>query len=123
MFFFFKQKTAYEIKECDWSSDVCSSDLGSSADAVYIGRGSPFGNPFVIGRDGDRDEVCDKFERYIEQKPQLIALVKRKLHGKNLVCFCAPQRCHGETLLRIANATIRAEQNRAFVYSKNHGDV
>ena len=28
-FFFFKQKTAYEIKECDWSSDVCSSDLGS----------------------------------------------------------------------------------------------
>ena len=27
VFFFFKQKTAYEIKECDWSSDVCSSDL------------------------------------------------------------------------------------------------
>eukprot|EP01046_Picozoa_sp_COSAG06_P099784 COSAG06_NODE_45906_length_351_cov_0.690476_1_plen_54_part_10 len=23
---FFKQKTAYEISECDWSSDVCSSD-------------------------------------------------------------------------------------------------
>src|ERR1051326_2839656 len=27
LFFFFKQKTAYEIKECDWSSDMCSSDL------------------------------------------------------------------------------------------------
>src|SRR6056300_1381747 len=26
-FLFFKQKTAYEISECDWSSDVCSSDL------------------------------------------------------------------------------------------------
>src|SRR5210317_1734477 len=26
LFFFFKQKTAYEISECDWSSDVCSSD-------------------------------------------------------------------------------------------------
>src|SRR5213080_5545713 len=26
-FFFFKQKTAYEIPLCDWSSDVCSSDL------------------------------------------------------------------------------------------------
>ena len=25
--FFFKQKTAYEIVDCDWSSDVCSSDL------------------------------------------------------------------------------------------------
>src|SRR5213596_2991251 len=28
-FFFFKQKTAYEIRPCDWSSDVCSSDLPS----------------------------------------------------------------------------------------------
>ena len=27
LFFFFKQKTAYEIVDCDWSSDVCSSDL------------------------------------------------------------------------------------------------
>jgi len=27
VFFFFKQKTAYEISDCDWSSDVCSSDL------------------------------------------------------------------------------------------------
>ena len=30
VFFFFKQKTAYEIYQCDWSSDVCSSDLGPS---------------------------------------------------------------------------------------------
>src|SRR5216117_972924 len=29
MFFFFKQKTAYEIRKGDWSSDVCSSDLPS----------------------------------------------------------------------------------------------
>jgi len=26
-YFFLKQKTAYEIVDCDWSSDVCSSDL------------------------------------------------------------------------------------------------
>ena len=30
--FFFKQKTAYEIYQCDWSSDVCSSDLNQAAD-------------------------------------------------------------------------------------------
>ena len=30
-FFFFKQKTAYEIYQCDWSSDVCSSDLDNEA--------------------------------------------------------------------------------------------
>ena len=31
-FFFFKQKTAYEIYQCDWSSDVCSSDLITNED-------------------------------------------------------------------------------------------
>src|SRR3546814_13560839 len=31
MFFFFKQKTAYEMRISDWSSDVCSSDLPSAA--------------------------------------------------------------------------------------------
>src|SRR3546814_8695607 len=30
-FFFFKQKTAYEMRISDWSSDVCSSDLSSAA--------------------------------------------------------------------------------------------
>ena len=30
IFFFFKQKTAYEIYQCDWSSDVCSSDLNKN---------------------------------------------------------------------------------------------
>src|SRR3546814_15258756 len=30
--FFFKQKTAYEVRISDWSSDVCSSDLGRQAD-------------------------------------------------------------------------------------------
>ena len=38
--FFFKQKTAYEIKECDWSSDVCSSDLylGKELDRCNYGK-------------------------------------------------------------------------------------
>src|SRR3546814_7621968 len=31
MFFFFKQKTAYEVRISDWSSDVCSSDLDDPA--------------------------------------------------------------------------------------------
>jgi len=30
-FCFFKQKTSYEIVDCDWSSDVCSSDLDQEA--------------------------------------------------------------------------------------------
>src|SRR2546430_4023228 len=43
LFFFFKQKTAYEI-DCDWSSDVCSSDPGSDrffSSAVYSAGATP----------------------------------------------------------------------------------
>src|SRR3546814_6763411 len=39
VFFFFKQKTAYEMRISDWSSDVCSSDLSRRCDlAARIGR-------------------------------------------------------------------------------------
>src|SRR3546814_6630970 len=40
MCFFFKQKTAYEMRISDWSSDVCSSDLRlrAASDAVLPGR-------------------------------------------------------------------------------------
>ena len=38
IFFFFKQKTAYEIYQCDWSSDVCSSDLDIVV-AIYHDQG------------------------------------------------------------------------------------
>src|SRR3546814_1559930 len=34
VFFFFKQKTAYEMRISDWSSDVCSSDLAAAAAAA-----------------------------------------------------------------------------------------
>src|SRR3546814_6004733 len=36
--FFFKQKTAYEMRISDWSSDVCSSDLGREGGAVLEAR-------------------------------------------------------------------------------------
>ena len=39
--------------------------VGMPAGAIYIGRGSPWGNPFVIGEHGTRDEVCDKFKRHL----------------------------------------------------------
>src|SRR3546814_4950294 len=34
--FFFKQKTAYELRISDWSSDVCSSDLGAADDVARL---------------------------------------------------------------------------------------
>lgn len=63
-------------------------------DSIYIGRGSKWGNPFVIGVDGNRDRVCDKFEKEI-----LPHLDIEPLRGKSLICFCAPQRCHGDSIM------------------------
>jgi hypothetical protein len=73
--------------------------------AVFIGRPSPWQNPFVLGSDGTRDEVCDKFEEWI-MKPEQLGLRARaelELHGKDLLCFCHSKRCHGLTWLRIVN--------------------
>lgn len=68
---------------------------------LYIGRGSIWGNPFKIGRDGDRAEVIRKFEEYLAASPALIARLPELL-GKRIACFCAPQACHGDVLKRWA---------------------
>jgi len=61
------------------------------ASAYYCGRPGPLGNPFIIGRNGTRDEVCDKFEIWLPTQPKLMALVAT-LEGRDLVCWCDPFR-------------------------------
>src|SRR3546814_5591849 len=41
MFVFFKQKTAYELRISDWSSDVCSYDLGNAIRPIDVGEAGP----------------------------------------------------------------------------------
>ena len=77
----------------------------SSPDAVYIGRGSPWGNPFVIGKDGTRDQVIKKYIAMVEADPEFKARIVANLKGKDLVCFCSPLPCHGDYLLKIANTS------------------
>ncbi len=69
---------------------------------VYIGRPGKWGNPFHIGRDGNRDSVCDQHEAWVRAQPELVAAIKRELKGKILGCHCKPLRCHGDTLAKIA---------------------
>jgi hypothetical protein len=67
---------------------------------VYCGRGSDFGNPYKIGEDGTRDDVCDKFIPYFEKKlrdPKFRDKVLT-LRGKKIGCWCLPLRCHLETI-------------------------
>lgn len=78
---------------------------GIPAGAVYIGRGSMWGNPFVMGKNGNRDAVCDQHKEHLKQQIRSGEVSLEQLaglHNKQLVCFCAPLRCHGDTLVQAA---------------------
>ena len=70
---------------------------------VYIGRPSKWGNPFFIGKDGSRQEVIDKYEKYILSRPDLLADL-HELRGKTLGCWCKPKLCHGDILAKLADS-------------------
>ena len=70
---------------------------------VHIGRPSKWGNPFKIGRDGDRTEVIKKHRQWILTCPALLKSIQEELKGKRLGCYCKPQSCHGDILAELAN--------------------
>src|SRR3546814_2934954 len=71
-FFFFKQKTAYEMRISDWSSDVCSSDLPAGEDIVFFG---PFGQrlPAVVAFEEERLGL----EVPVDHAREIVALAER----------------------------------------------
>lgn len=77
----------YSIPE-DWESDP---------DYVYIGRGSKWGNPWIIGN-LTRREVIERYEVDLLDSALMDDL--HELEGKFLVCHCAPLPCHGDILVK-----------------------
>lgn len=78
-------------------------------DAVYVGRPSVFGNPFVIGKDGNRKAVLERYRDYLSSRLQNDAEFAKAvlaLRGRDLVCYCKPKACHGDMLLVVANGDI-----------------
>lgn len=76
---------------------------------VYIGRGkcpktgqtNIWGNPFVIGKDGSREEVCIKYKHFIVNSPYHLAHLY-ELKDKILGCWCKPNKsCHGDVLVEL----------------------
>jgi hypothetical protein len=68
---------------------------------VYIGRGSPFGNPFSVYIHG-REECIAKYRDYFYDRLGWNPVFKRaveKLRGKTLGCFCKPKACHGDVIV------------------------
>ena len=79
--------------------------------AVRIDRSTRYGNPFVLNEDGDRDEVCDSYERhYLVRKPSITERIDSgELTGKVLVCHCYPERCHGDCLAAQVNDAVASQ--------------
>jgi Domain of unknown function (DUF4326) len=77
-------------------------------ESIYIGRPSVLGNPFVIGRDGDRATAISKYRRWLWNEIQrgsgpVFEEIQRLAElGRTsdlvLGCWCRPQSCHGEIL-------------------------
>lgn len=82
----------------------------------YVGRPSPLGNPFYMANESMRDEVCDKYQEWFDRKveqedPAVIDELRRiyALHKKGpvrLICYCAPKRCHADTIAQFLNQHI-----------------
>jgi len=73
---------------------------------VYIGRPSPFGNPFIIGRDGDRKKVINLFSSYFYNRLDYDIDFKikiKELRGKTLGCYCKPLACHRDIIAEYLN--------------------
>src|SRR3546814_9840213 len=96
-FFFFKQKTAYELRISDWSSDVCSSDLAQQPLGLVqiepTGRLVEQQHPRVVGeRPGDLDHLalvgCERADR-----PARIDLDPERVEQQNGRASCRARVC------------------------------
>jgi hypothetical protein len=66
---------------------------------VRVDRATPWGNPFELGRDGDRATVIARYrDDYLPRNPGLLARLG-ELRGKALG-WCAPEPCHADMLIR-----------------------
>jgi hypothetical protein len=81
-------------------------EVPESGQDVIVDRRTEWGNPFRMGRGFSRGTVIQTHRRWLwgEIKAGRLELSHlTELHGKTLFCWCAPQRCHAETLYRAAH--------------------
>jgi hypothetical protein len=69
---------------------------------VFIGRPSKWGNPFVIGVDGNREQVIELYRQYAAVS-SVIQNSLWEIKGKRLGCYCKPKACHGDILAEMAD--------------------
>ena len=68
-----------------------------------IGGRYPYGNPFKMDREEDRQDVIRSYALWVSEKPELLLDIQKNLKGLILACWCAPKACHCDILVQIAN--------------------
>lgn len=68
---------------------------------VYIGRGSVFGNPFRIGKYGNRENVINFYRLYARINSHLKKAIYKLPKDAILGCYCKPKDCHGDIIIKI----------------------
>ena len=67
---------------------------------------SIWANPYKIDTSTTREDVINKYKTYITDKINKNPFMKEelnKLKGKNLGCWCYPEKCHGDVLIELIN--------------------
>jgi hypothetical protein len=104
-----------------------------NANQRYIGRGSPWGNPFThlpLGRTkaqfqvATEEESMVRYETWVREKLAEDPQLRRKLlvlDGHEPVCYCNPRPCHGDILIKLIEETKRGGEDQCSSGGLGHG--
>lgn len=76
---------------------------------VYVGRPSPFGNPWPVDEKNSREKVVEQYRSWLHEKMKnpnsiqyrsIMEMAKAERNGEviNLICWCAPLACHADVI-------------------------
>ena len=98
----------------DWCNDQNNVYIGRKGVLIldkkrYPEKDSIWANPYKINKNNDRADVINKYEIYIREKLEDDYYKEEllKLRGKNLGCWCKPESCHGDVLIKLIEELIK----------------
>lgn len=103
-------------------------NLRRTRNCIRVDQATVLGNPFVISTTQDRDRVCDLYEEHLNQQFRIAGSPVNKAINElvtrydnegtlTLGCWCAPERCHAESIRSLIYALSRgaAQDEQAYL--------
>ena len=73
---------------------------------VFVGKDTPWENPFEVGKDGSVEDTLYKFVNLLRHTPGIEYKIKKELSGKKIICDCNNDFCHAKILEGIAAGSL-----------------